>query len=86
MAKKRKKRRSRRYNPIREVGGITGTTSAVLLGGHITSSVAAQVPGGPAMVASPLRMMNVIPVAQAGGSVIRSLDMLNPPKRRRKKK
>jgi len=81
-----KKRRKRKYNPIKEVGSITGTTAAVLLGGHITSSVAAQVPGGAGLVASPLRLMNVIPVAHAGGSVIRSLDMLNPPKRKRRKK
>lgn len=79
-------KRKKKYDPIKEVNKVTGATTAVLLGGHITHSVAAHVPGGAGMVTPPLRMMNVIPVVGAGGSVIRSLEMLNTKPKRRKKR
>lgn len=81
MSKRRKK-----YDPVKEVGKLTGMTTATLLGTHVTSTVAASVPGGSAMVASPLRMMSTIPVVGAGGSVLRSLEMLNVKPKRKKRR
>jgi len=78
--------KKKKYDPMKEIGKTTGLTTATLLGSGVTSSVASHVHGGDALVASPLRLMGTIPVVGAGGSVIRSLDMLNVKTKKRKKK
>ena len=80
------KRKRRRYNPIKEVKSITGTTTGVLIGTYTVSKIHSDI-GSTANVYPALGMMSTIPTVQAGGSLIRSLDMLNvKPKKRRKRR
>lgn len=80
MAKKKKK-----YNPQKEIASITGSMVGVSLGTNIAYSITTPI----STVAPAVSLMGNIPVVQAGGSVIRSLDMLgntSSPKRRKRKR
>ena len=84
--------RKKKYNPMKEVNKLTRTTVATGVGAIVPHMVVGAFPAGAAKtmasqaITTPTRMMTVIPTMQAGGSIIRSLDMLSPPKRKRRKR
>ena len=85
MSKKKK------YNPTKEIGKITGSLVATSLGVSIPYQVAGSMPSGTGRtmalqgLGTPTRLMPMIPMVQTGGSIMRSLDMLDvKPKKRRK--
>jgi len=85
-------KRKKKYNPTREVGKITGSLVATSFGVSIPYQVAGSLPADTARsmalqgLGTPTRLMPVIPMVQTGGSLLRSLDMLDvkPHKKRRR--
>jgi hypothetical protein len=87
MGKKRK-----RYNPMKEVNRLTGTMAATTIGVGVPYQIANAMPAGIARTQAlaslnaPTSLMPSIGVAQAGGTVIGSLKMLDQSYHRKKKR
>lgn len=78
--------KKKKYDPIKEAGKITGTMVAVGVGSHVGHTVAGIAGHGmPGAITPTTNMMNILPLAQTGGSVIRSMDMFKPKKRKKRK-
>lgn len=80
MAKRKK------YNPVKEAAKVTGITASVLLGRKFAYDIAGQVSGGHEVVGPSVSLMSNIPTVSAGGSVLRSLEMLNVKTKKKRKK
>lgn len=77
----------KKYDPVKEVKKITGTTVGVGLGTQIGYKVADVAGHGAAAKITPsMKLMGTIPTVQAGSSLINSLEMLGQTKKRKKKR
>ena len=75
----------KKYDPLKEIKKITGSTTGVLVGTYVVGSIGSLSTHTPAGVYTGIGLMGKMPVVQAGGSLLRSLEMLNPPKRKKKR-
>ena len=80
------KKMTKKYNPQKEVAKITATMVGTSVGVNVVGNIGGLSPHTPASIYTAAGMMGTIPLVQTSGIIMKSFDMLNPPKKRRKRK
>lgn len=74
----------KKYKPRKEVMNITGTMIGVSVGTNLVGTIGGTSSHTPSSMYSAMGMMGTIPLVQTGGSVLRSLEVLEPKRKKRK--